>query len=387
MLIYFSPIFNVNKALMHINALMRPVILDAESLHEFRDTLADQVPNIERIIVQLKRTPGSKPLIAELFRALHNIKGDAAMCKVDMGVMITHPIETLVTRLRDGEIGFSDMLAEVIMLAMDRLGLATETLAESLPGGQQSLGHLKLVELVSGLEQLAETPLPGMDDAARQLIEAVTGFRPLNAAPVLRPRDVAGAAASDSAGGDLHFFRALAQQYEARAALFNGRSERQLHLALEANTVAGTPVNPGQLEAAVYMHDIGMLFIPEPLWLKAGKLTDEDRLALQGHPGFGAGLLQRMPGWQAAAEMVLQHHEMPDGKGYPRGLKNEQICPGAKILAVVDTFEAITHRHSKHGDERSLVRAIAEINACDKQFAPEWISAFNVVVRRMVEGK
>lgn len=367
---------------MHINALMQPIILDTEALHEFQDALTDQVPNIERNIVQLKRTPGNKPLIAELFRALHNIKGDAAMCKVDMGVMITHPIETLLTRLRDGEIGFTEMLAEVIMLAMDRLELATEALA----GGQQSLGHLKLVELVNGLEQLAETPLPEMEDKAMQLIEAVTGFRPVGTVPVLKPREISATAVSDSINDDLRFFRTLARQYETRDVLYQGRSERQLHLALDTNEVAGNPVDPRQLEAAVYMHDIGMLLIPEPLWLKAGKLTDEERTALQAHPGFGAGLLQRMPGWQAAAEIVMQHHEMPDGKGYPRGLKNEHICPGAKILAVVDTFEAVTLKHSKYGDERSLVRAIAEINACDKQFAPEWISAFNVVVRRMVEG-
>lgn len=367
---------------MHINALMQPLILDAEALHEFHDALTDQVPNIERNISQLKRIPGSKALIADLFRALHNIKGDAALCKVDMGVMIAHPIEALLTRLRDGEIGFTDMLAEVIMLAMDRLELATESLA----GGQQSLGHLKLVELVNGLEQLAETPAKELDDKAMLLIEAVTGFRPVSMAPVLKPRYVSGTAEGDSVSDDLRFFRTLAQQYEARATLYRGRSERQLHLALETNGVAGTPVDPRQLEAAVYMHDIGMLLIPEPLWLKAGKLTDEERLVLKDHPGFGAGLLERMPGWQEAAQMVMQHHEMPDGRGYPRGLKSDQICPGAKILAVVDTFEAVTLKHSKHGDERSLVRAIAEINACDNQFAPEWISAFNIVVRRMVEG-
>jgi len=131
---------------------------------------------------------------------------------------------------------------------------------------------------------------------------------------------------------------------------------------------------------------LGMLFLPESLWLKAGKLSDEEKLLLRNHPGFGGGLLQRMEGWQVASEIVMQHHEMPDGGGYPGGLKDDQITPGAKILAVIDTFEAVMLKHSKHGGNRSLVRAIAEINACDNQFAPEWIVAFNSVVRRMVEG-
>ena len=119
---------------------------------------------------------------------------------------------------------------------------------------------------------------------------------------------------------------------------------------------------------------------------KFGKLSEKEKLLLRNHPGFGGGLLQRMEGWQIASEIVLQHHEAPDGGGYPQGLKSEQITPGAKILAVIDTFEAVMLKHSKHGGNRSLVRAIAEINACDNQFAPEWIAHFNTVVRRMVEG-
>ena len=363
-------------------SLTQPLILDADSLREFQGALADQMPNIERNIAELKHAPGSKTLIAELFRALHNIKGDAALCKVDMGVMITHPIETLLTHLRNGDIVFSELLAEVIMLAMDRLELGIEALV----GGQQSLGHLRLVDLVNGLEDLAAASAVTQEDKAMQLIEVVTGFRPTEMATAVKPHGGAGAHEPGATSDDLRFFRTLAEQYEARSSLFNGRSYRQLNLALETNEVAGKVVDPVQLEAAVYMHDIGMMFIPEPLWLKAGKLTEEERLLLQEHPGYGAGLLERMPGWQEAAEMVRQHHETPDGRGYPGGLRGEQIGPGAHILALGDTFEAVTLKHSKYGDDRSLVRAIAEINACDKQFAPEWIAAFNIVVRRMVEG-
>jgi len=367
---------------MDISALLQPNIRDSELLHEFLDTLTDQTPNIERCIAQLKHAPRDKALIADLFRALHNIKGDASVCKLELGVIITHPLETLLDRLRRGEIAFSDLFAETILLTMDRLELATEALV----GGQQSLSHLKLVELVNGLEGLATSPAGMMDAEVERLIEAVTGFRPASAERPIESHAAVVVNASASVTADLDFFRTLALQYETRSPLFKGRSERQLHLALETNEIAGNPVDPLQLKAAVYMHDLGMLFLPESLWLKAGKLSDEERLLLRDHPGFGGGLLQRMEGWQAASEIVLQHHEMPDGGGYPHGLRGDQITPGAKILAVVDTFEAVTLKHSKHGDNRSLVRAIAEINACDNQFAPKWIAAFNTVVRRMVEG-
>lgn len=77
---------------------------------------------------------------------------------------------------------------------------------------------------------------------------------------------------------------------------------------------------------------------------------------------------------------------MPDGAGYPKGLGQKEICDGAKILAIVDAFEAVTLKHGQRGHTRSMLRAIAEVNACDKQFAPEWIAPFNAVIRRQVEA-
>ena len=60
-----------------------------------------------------------------------------------------------------------------------------------------------------------------------------------------------------------------------------------------------------------------MMLLPEPNWLKVGKMSDADKQMLRNHPGYAAGLLARMPGWREAAEIVAQHHEMPNGEGYP----------------------------------------------------------------------
>jgi HD domain/Hpt domain len=367
---------------MDIAALIQPRIRDVESLQEFYDALADYMPNIERYIALLRRAPKDKVLIADLFRALHSIKGDAALCKIDMAEIIAQPIETVLARLRSEEIAFSDVLAEAILLASDRLWQGVE----ALENGQRSLGHLKLVQLVEGFEEMAAVPANKIDEKSADIIEAVTGFRPANAAPAPKPHvRPAVVSNSENATADLNFFHSLALQYEGRAQLLKGRSDRQLLLALDTNEVAGNPVDPAQLKAAVFMHDIGMMFLPEALWTKTGRISDEEKLLLRTHPGFGSGLLARMPGWQLAAEIVLQHHEMPDGRGYPQGLKGNEINDGAKIMAIVDTFEAVTLRQSQHGGTRSMLRAIAEINACDNQFDARWIDAFNVVVRRMIE--
>ena len=162
---------------------------------------------------------------------------------------------------------------------------------------------------------------------------------------------------------------------------------RLLRLAMETNQVMDKAVDPMQLEAAIYMHDIGMMFLPESVWLKQERMTDDEKLILRAHPDYADGILSRMEGWESAAEMVAQHHEMPDGEGYPMGLKAKQICDGAKILAIVDAFEAVMLKHINRGKNRSVLRAIAEINACNNQFAPDWITPFNQVIRRTLEAR
>ena len=365
---------------MNNHAGTPPVVQDREALEEFADALTDRAPEVERDVARLKKHPGDREITADLFRAIHNIKGDAALCKFALGVTLAHPIESLMSRFRDAEIPFSDRLAETILLAVDRLELATDALLAGKPTEQ-----LQLQTLTDHLNTLAEAPADTIDARCADLIKAVTGFSPVGGEiPHGAPRT--SRAGTENAANDLQFFRSLAMQFESRSPLFKGRTMRILRLALETNKAGGNLVDPLQLEAAVYLHDIGMMLIPEAVWLKVGKMSDSDKLVMRNHPGFAGGMLQRMAGWEGAAEMVAQHHEMPDGAGYPKGLAGQEICAGAKILAIVDAFEAVMLKHIHRGKNRSVLRAIAEINACDKQFAPEWIGPFNTVIRRTIEA-
>lgn len=365
----------------NIQALTNPRIYDREALGEFADALMDHAPSIERDMARLSKDPGNRVVVADIFRALHNIKGDAALCRVEVAGLIAHPIESLLTRLRSGEVRYTPLLGEVILLALDRLELTIEALVAG-----KTVEHLKLVSLVAGLEQLSGVSQAEIDPAAAQLIKVVTGFQPQSTLRAsIDKLPVQDTPKATSMAPDLAFFQSLALQFEMRSPLFKGRTGRIHQLALDTNRVAGTPVDAVQLEAAVYMHDVGMMFLPEEVWLNVVSMSDEKRRVLQSHPGFSAGLLDRMSGWKAAAEMVRQHHEMLDGAGYPGKLKGDEICPGAKILAIVDAFEAVMLKHNTRGHNRSILRAIAEVNACNNQFAPEWIEPFNSVVRRMVE--
>lgn len=368
---------------MDVRSIIAPVVADQEALREFIDALSDHAPQIEHDIARLRSVPGDRDVIAALFRSVHNIKGDAALCKIDLAVAIAHPIETVLARFRSDEIGFSDLVAEAILLAIDRLELA----AEGLVSGK-SLDGLRLLPLVQGLEKLALSAAPDMDGVASELIEIVTGFRPsAHASQVPRGKSASLATGSRTrAADDMRFFRMLASQLEARSALFRGRTTRILRLAQETNRLGGNAIDPVQLEAAVYMHDVGMMFLPESVWLKVDRVTPEEKAKLATHPEYGAGILSRIDGWEEAALMVEQHHEMPDGGGYPKNLAGDAICAGAKVLAIVDAFEAVMLKHIQRGRNRSVLRAIAEVNACDRQFAPEWIAPFNQVIRRTVEA-
>ncbi|MEI7843703.1 MAG: HD domain-containing phosphohydrolase, partial [Gallionellaceae bacterium] len=333
---------------------------------------------IERDMDKLSKDPENKILIADIFRALHNIKGDAALCSVPMAALIAHPIESVVTRLRAGEVRYSSLLGEVILLALDRLEMAVESLRAGKPVVQ-----LKLVVLVEGLEKLSVLPQKDIDLGAIAVIKAVTGFQPQATLRTSQP--VMQSQSKDRMASDLKFFHSLALQFETRSPLLSGRTDRIHHLALSTNREAGSPVDEVQLEAAIYLHDLGMMFLPESVWLKVGKMSQEERNSLHTHPTFAAGLLERMAGWDGAAQIVRQHHESWSGGGYPDGLHGEKICTGAKILAIVDAFEAVMLKHSARNHSSSVLRAIAEVNACDKQFAPELIEPFNAVIRAMLE--
>lgn len=367
---------------MDIRSIIAPAIQDRVALEEFAEVLTDRAPEIEREVALLRKSPVDRDIIASLFRAVHNIKGDASLCKFDLGVAIAHPIETMMARFREGEIPFSELLAEMILLAVDRLELATAALLTN-----KTLDNLQLAILVQGLDALALESMEQIDTACADLIEAVTGFPPVIPDISSRaPRSSAPNPEQKNASTDLLFFRSLALQFESRSPLFKGRTMRILRLALETNKAGNNAVDPVQLEAAIYLHDLGMMLLPESIWLKVGKMSPEDKLILRNHPSFAAGLLQRIPGWEAATKMVAQHHEMPDGGGYPNGLHHADICTGAKIIAIVDAFEAVMLKHIHRGKNRSVLRAIAEINACDNQFSPDWISPFNAVIRKTVES-
>jgi diguanylate cyclase (GGDEF)-like protein len=99
---------------------------------------------------------------------------------------------------------------------------------------------------------------------------------------------------------------------------------------------------------AALLHDVGKLAVPEYILSKPGPLTQEEFQKIRIHPQVGAAIISGAPLPYPVAPLILSHHERFDGKGYPSGLKGEQIPLGARILSVVDYFDALTSDRPYH---------------------------------------
>lgn len=109
-------------------------------------------------------------------------------------------------------------------------------------------------------------------------------------------------------------------------------------MKLDENTIAG-------LYRGGLIHDVGKLSIPTEILAKPTKLTHAEYELIKGHPGAGYNILENVEFPWPIADMVVQHHEVMDGTGYPKGLKKDEIRIEAKILTVADIVEAIaSHR-------------------------------------------
>jgi HD-GYP domain-containing protein (c-di-GMP phosphodiesterase class II) len=186
----------------------------------------------------------------------------------------------------------------------------------------------------------------------------------------------------DTVTEDLAFFKQLICRVETNIAYWNSHHENVLALAQAMNEAKGRIVDPVQLEAAVYMHDIGLAFTSRELLHKENEYTAEEKQQMSEHVMIAVKLLERHADWAAARQMIEQHHEWIDGNGYPGGIEGDAICDGAKILAIVDAFESMTHNRPHRNFKRSLMNAVKEINRCSgTQFCHEWVKVFNLIIR------
>jgi HD-GYP domain-containing protein (c-di-GMP phosphodiesterase class II) len=172
--------------------------------------------------------------------------------------------------------------------------------------------------------------------------------------------------------------RALAQAIEAKDPYTSGHVARVCTYSLRLAQAMGLPANfLKDLNTAAMLHDVGKISTPDSILMKQGSLTDEEFNIMKQHVVHSARIIRDIRSVSPEIQkMVLGHHERWDGKGYPQGLKGDQIPLGAQIMAVADSYDAmISDRPYRKGmDPAEAMRRLEK--GAGTQFNSEVVSYF-----------
>ena len=175
----------------------------------------------------------------------------------------------------------------------------------------------------------------------------------------------------------------VAKEIDARSNYTKGHSlEVAAYAVMLGKQIRLDQMQVESLRIASILHDIGNMGIPDHILNKPGSLTPEEKSIIQGHPGLAEMVLKKYPHIEDILPAILYHHERFDGKGYPLGLKEEEIPLLARILSVVEAYEAMISPRP-YRRRMSKEEAIGELKKeAGSQFDPMVVNAFVNLLRQ-----
>ena len=363
-----------------------PDELEEDILADLMEEINELYESSEQTLIELELRPADNELQRALFRSIHTIKGDLGLVNFSPLIPLLQHVEDLLDYLRKGQVDYTSTMSDLVLLTMDRVKAFVEEVMRTGKAEYNNNLHEQLVLAISRItpENNAEHERflndavlllnPALDVASS---EGNSESAPVKA-PVLAstgiPKDI-----SSEKKQDVLFFRELMQTVERRCTYWAGKGDRIAKLAMYINDVADNIIDEDQLAVASYVHDFGMAFMPMKLLNKGDTLTENEFNLMRSHVYKSARLLEHLDDWDMARKIVMQHHERTDGSGYPLGLKEDDICEGAKLLAIIDTYDALTHPRAHNEDKvMSKKEAVIHINKQAKgQFSMKWVRHFN----------
>ncbi len=311
------------------------------------------------------------------------------------GEMLQAPIVLIVDRQRTRRLDQTQTVIDepaIVAALQPQIQAASERVRSfCLPGGaagnEALRGHHALVgtyrttagqlAALVALRTPSEMPFDTGDQLVSETVLAYGGHVLSNALMVRRIQQSA-----------LETVSALANAVDARDAYTRGHSERVGWLSRRLGEKLGlAETELGYLEWAGILHDVGKIGIAEAVLNKPGRLTEEEFAQVKLHPRLGYDVLRPVSTLEPLLEAVLYHHENFDGSGYPEGIAGETIPLSARILRVVDTFDALTSTRT-YRDGMSLERALAVIaEETGQSFDPRISTAFLELIQELARTR
>jgi hypothetical protein len=378
---------------MQIHQSDRP---DPEILFEFAKDFQEAYESCERMLIALEHQPNNAVLTEDFLRSIQFIQDNFTYVGYSELCPLLESVNAIVNAVTNHELEFDDMLSDVLLLSIEAVHSVVE---ENVSGGESLISKDQFKMICRSVRAIANNPRARKPAAVQQALAILDPalLDPDSHTDAADPLSSLMHGLSERTGeinhhyeefgvsnsADLDFMALLAPALEHRSPFWHGRTERIATMCLTLNECAERPVDPSQLLAAVYMHDVAMSFLPLSLLHKDGNYVQADRDLVREHVELAYQLLHMNPGrWTIAENIVLQHHERCNGGGYPLGLLEDDICDGAKILAIADAFDACKHGRAYHKElNRPLLRVVLEVNRhAGTQFSRYWVDVFNKVV-------
>jgi putative nucleotidyltransferase with HDIG domain len=170
---------------------------------------------------------------------------------------------------------------------------------------------------------------------------------------------------------------AFVNAIEARDPYTQQHSSRVTTFSMEIGKAMGcTAEELDILNFAGHLHDIGKIGIRDDILLKPGRLTEDEFAKIKEHPVIGANIVKQLGFWERERQIIRCHHERYDGKGYPDGLKKNEIPVLGRILSVADVYDAVSsdRAYRNRMEEREVIRIISQGAAT--QFDPDVVEIF-----------
>lgn len=356
--------------------------VDFELVQEVMTELQDRLPMLEDDLHQLVRFRESPELVASAFRHIHSIKSDFSYCQAQPIADFVHLLENVLQSLRERRFLCSPLIAEAILQSLDRVRDMALTLQQT-----RQFDDTPLTGLLASLDELSTAPGQNQaDQAARHVLLAAH-----NPGVILQGTSRWAETQSADAPAPLNTDVAMLLGHQLCEALaerqprWQQRAKAQIDLVLMLNRQYPQPMAEQPLILAVLWHDVGLLALPDLVFTTPPKPKDPLWETWTRHPERAAQwLLSVDSNCKEAAQIIRQHHQWADGKGFPLRSERDGIHPGAQMIACADAFFEGVAGLAGEDYRRAALRAVFDIHGdFYTRYDAMLINAFQAVSREL----